>query len=832
MFQIDDDMTIYITRGDTAYFTVTADDNGKAYKFQPGDVVRMKVTAKKDCTNVAFQKDFPVLEECEKVDILLTEEETKIGDVISKPVDYWYEIELNPYSNPQTIIGYDDDGAKIFKLFPEGKDLGSAVVNEEDVPVVDGALSLTSTRPVANQAITKAMTELSKEVKKAVEYNSESVLKMENKVNKSVNKASKDIQRLDSEIAVERARINQVTTLENGSTTGDAELADARIDKDGKTHANVGEHIRTVASQLSSEITDLQSEKRFNRDCDQKDVNGRVIFLTEREPHIVTDLSGGMATLHGVNFFNLDQASFATNSYSASHTLTKENGGIKVVCTVKEPSAYLTETTTFIAPFTGLLYCSCEADCEGDIKDVAFLVKVNGENHTMCYGKGLLYQAVEVTEGDTVDLRFYTHMGTNDGNTLYYKNIQCAYGGLYEYKPFKSPITNAFKKTLVLPTDNIMANWAAADTVPATGGLYRYNLNTEIGDMAEYPPNNDTVPNNVIVNGANLITYNQSYNGVEGVGISTTGKVSLFIKSVQSHTALLEYLENNAVSISYVQKGSTEYTNLNNEDICQGAVLEFETEQDVSYYHLPAIEKKYTCVCFGDSITGMFANKTDYPSMMERDTDLSCFNVGFSGSQLTDHSDANYRPFSFNRLVDAIVSADFTSQEATAGTCGGLYTAHLTTLKSIDFSKVDFVTVFFGTNDWGSNVTLKSEHDKTEIDKQRTNVEDALVYSIKTLLSAYPHLRFIVITPYWRSVSNGKDSDINSNTNGDYLSEFADYIQEVVEKFLHLPCINLYKTSGANALTNRYYTSDGTHPTEMMKRIISKKIFKALEEIK
>jgi hypothetical protein len=64
----------------------------------------------------------------------------------------------------------------------------------------------------------------------------------------------------DTEIAVERERINALTTLKEGSTTGDAELIDARIDKSGNTHANVGTHIRTVTSQLSSEIENVKSE--------------------------------------------------------------------------------------------------------------------------------------------------------------------------------------------------------------------------------------------------------------------------------------------------------------------------------------------------------------------------------------------------------------------------------------------------------------------------------------------------------------------------------------------------------------------------------------------
>lgn len=122
MFTINDDNSIYVTRGDILFFTVTAEDDGESYKFQPGDVVRIKVYGKKDAEAVALQKDFPVFEESEEVEIFLSEEDTKIGEVISKPKDYWYEVELNPDTKPQTIIGYDNDGAKVFKLFPEGGD--------------------------------------------------------------------------------------------------------------------------------------------------------------------------------------------------------------------------------------------------------------------------------------------------------------------------------------------------------------------------------------------------------------------------------------------------------------------------------------------------------------------------------------------------------------------------------------------------------------------------------------------------------------------------------------------------------------------------------------
>ena len=120
MFKVNDDLSIYCTRGDMAVFGITAGKDEENYIFQPGDMLRMKVFEKKACNCVLLSEDFHVTEVTEKVDITLTGEATKIGEPISKPVDYWYEVELNPLTAPQTIIGYDEDGPKVFRLFPEG----------------------------------------------------------------------------------------------------------------------------------------------------------------------------------------------------------------------------------------------------------------------------------------------------------------------------------------------------------------------------------------------------------------------------------------------------------------------------------------------------------------------------------------------------------------------------------------------------------------------------------------------------------------------------------------------------------------------------------------
>lgn len=123
MFKVNDDKSIYVTRGDAGSFLLTAVTSEGVHKFRPGDVVRFTVFEKKACHLVELRKDFTVEAESETVDIFLTGNDTKIGEHISKPVDYWYEVEMNPDTMPQTIIGYDDDGPKVFRLFPEGGEL-------------------------------------------------------------------------------------------------------------------------------------------------------------------------------------------------------------------------------------------------------------------------------------------------------------------------------------------------------------------------------------------------------------------------------------------------------------------------------------------------------------------------------------------------------------------------------------------------------------------------------------------------------------------------------------------------------------------------------------
>lgn len=61
------------------------------------------------------------------------------------------------------------------------------------------------------------------------------------------------------EIATERARIDQLTKKGEGSTTGDAELADIRVGNEGATYSNAGNAVRSQTKDVPAMMDNLQS---------------------------------------------------------------------------------------------------------------------------------------------------------------------------------------------------------------------------------------------------------------------------------------------------------------------------------------------------------------------------------------------------------------------------------------------------------------------------------------------------------------------------------------------------------------------------------------------
>lgn len=111
--------TIKLNRGDILNINLTIKkEDGTDYSFEEGDKITFSIYNKGKLNDKAvLLKEVQATPGATSINIYCDSEKTKIGELVNKPIDYWYEIELN---NEYTILGYDDEGAKLFKLFPEG----------------------------------------------------------------------------------------------------------------------------------------------------------------------------------------------------------------------------------------------------------------------------------------------------------------------------------------------------------------------------------------------------------------------------------------------------------------------------------------------------------------------------------------------------------------------------------------------------------------------------------------------------------------------------------------------------------------------------------------
>ena len=778
MFVVNDDMSIYLTRGDTAIFSVTADNNGKNYVFQPGDVVRIKVTEKKACENVMFQKDFPVTEEAEKVDILLTEEETKIGEVISKPTDYWYEIELNPYTNPQTIVGYDEDGAKILRLFPEGIDLEPTPIEPTDIPVVDSALSLTSDRPVQNQAIARAITGLGADIKYVRDSGSERIATIEGKITAEANRRSEDVLRLENDIAVERARINSLASLEDGSTTGDAELADIRVGADGKTYTNAGEAVRGQIGDLKSDLSKLDGvfdKKRLSTNLfdNNFDEIGYIDSATGQ------DVSGS-SYKRTSNYYEIDNADSVNINIRLSSTIAPFK-----LAFYDEAKNYLStsgaDNTTIqqrTLP-TGAKYFRVWTDASYDLE---------------CYiGTVYVETIVPYTEGycfknNSINGRYLADDIKNNSNLI------------------DSVVDNKYLETSTGKIyDN--ENYRATDFVAVEEGtVYRLGLfndanapSTEINAITVcfYDLSKTFISGESVYSSGGTID-NGTWEGGMIEFRTPSGAVYAKVGANDSAYPFKWYLAKSSDSELYTAKDSIKVNAENFNTGLQGKVIAY----------------------FGDSIVGNTRDYTSTPFYVSKACGATVYNFGFGGCRMSVHS-GDWDRCSMYRLADNIYNDDFSDLETAINTgwsgMPGYFRNTVAWLNTCDFSKVDAIIISYGTNDYREGTSML---DNANNKYDTTTVCGALRYAIKQIQSRHPHIQILVTSPVFRTFFVDGTTDVESYSDtkdwgSGTLKQYAEAYKTACED-MKVHFLDLYNVSGLNEFTRTYFypSDDGTHPNE------------------
>jgi len=115
----------------------------------------------------------------------------------------------------------------------------------------------------------------------------------------------------ETEIAVERARVDSFTTLASGSTTGDAELIDGRVGADAVTYPNIGGAIRAQIAAIKDDLT-------YKADKDQT----ILAKVTVNKDNQLLDLT----TIEENKFFDANGTTQYNANYAVSALIPVERG--------------------------------------------------------------------------------------------------------------------------------------------------------------------------------------------------------------------------------------------------------------------------------------------------------------------------------------------------------------------------------------------------------------------------------------------------------------------------------------------------------------------------
>ena len=123
------------------------------------------------------------------------------------------------------------------------------------------------------------------------------------------------------------------------------------------------------------------------------------------------------------------------------------------------------------------------------------------------------------------------------------------------------------------------------------------------------------------------------------------------------------------------------------------------------------------------------------------------------------------------------------------------------------------MTIFYGTNVFSGSNPIGTDSDTTG-----DTVKGAINLTLDKLLTKYPNLKIVLITPIWRArmlTGVGLESDSYPSSLGLYLRDYVEAIIDMGKKY-HVPVLDLYNNSGINKYTKtQYLSSDELHPNNV-----------------
>lgn len=223
----------------------------------------------------------------------------------------------------------------------------------------------------------------------------------------------------------------------------------------------------------------------------------------------------------------------------------------------------------------------------------------------------------------------------------------------------------------------------------------------------------------------------------------------------------------------------------------------------------------YEIVSLGDSLFGNNQKPYDLTTYIQNATNLKSANCGFGGTRASETTVEQYKPLCFCNIADCINTGDWSTINIDWATLYGdnVFMVNKDLLININWDKVKIMTVAFGTNDMNGNVTIDNESNPLD----KTTYKGSLRYGIEKILSAYPNITIVMLSPLYRYRAVGDDysqidydSDTGNGQGNFIMQPYLEAMRDVAEEY-HLPFFDNYNGVGLNKLTAPHWLRDGTH---------------------